>query len=106
MPGELEKGNAHRLLPAQLMELMRRESIETTLRFSVGTDARAKAEAAWAAFEAGQRRGQECEQASGDEDGGQLGMPIYPPCLANTLAGSEMGAGSTTQDSRSRSGLV
>jgi hypothetical protein len=22
-----------------------------------------------------------------------MGMPIYPPCLANTLAGSEMGAG-------------
>ena len=23
-----------------------------------------------------------------------MGMPIYPPCLANTLAGSEIGAGS------------
>jgi len=30
---------AARLMPAQLMELMRRESIETTLRFYVGTDA-------------------------------------------------------------------
>ena len=48
-----EYGNpAARLMPAQLMELMRHESIETTLRFYVGTDARAKAEAAWAAFEA------------------------------------------------------
>lgn len=46
---------AARLMPAQLMELMRHESIETTLRFYVGTDARAKAEAAWVAFEALQR---------------------------------------------------
>ena len=38
-------------MPAQLMELMRHESIRTTLRFYVGTDAQAKAEAAWSAFE-------------------------------------------------------
>ncbi len=43
---------AARLMPAQLMELMRHESIETTLRFYVGTDAQRTAEAAWAAFEA------------------------------------------------------
>lgn len=30
---------AARLMPAQLMDLMRHESIETTLRFSVGADA-------------------------------------------------------------------
>ena len=46
---------AARLRPAQLMELMRHESIETTLRFYVGTDAQRTAEAAWAAFEAVQR---------------------------------------------------
>ena len=34
------------------MELMRHESIETTLRFYVGTDAQRTAEAAWSAFEA------------------------------------------------------
>ena len=39
-------------MPAQLKELMRHESIKTTLRFYVGTDAQAKADAAWAAFEA------------------------------------------------------
>ena len=39
-------------MPAQLKELMRHESIETTLRFYVGTDAQAKADAVWAAFEA------------------------------------------------------
>jgi hypothetical protein len=43
---------AARVMPAQLMELMRHESIETTLRSYVGTDAQAKADAAWAAFEA------------------------------------------------------
>ena len=46
---------AARLMPAQLMELMRHESIETTLRFYVGTDAQRTAEAAWVAFEALQR---------------------------------------------------
>jgi integrase len=46
---------AARLMPAQLMELMRHESIETTLRFYVGTDAQRTAEAAWTAFEALQK---------------------------------------------------
>ena len=40
---------AARLMPAQLNELMRREPIQTTMRLYVGTDARAKADAAWAA---------------------------------------------------------
>lgn len=38
-------------MPAQLKELMRHESIETTLRFYVATDAQRTAEAAWAAYE-------------------------------------------------------
>ena len=42
---------AARLMPPQLKELMRHESIETTLRFYVGTDAQRTADAAWAAFE-------------------------------------------------------
>ncbi len=33
------------------LELMRYESIETTLRFDAGTDAQRTAEAAWAAYE-------------------------------------------------------
>ena len=45
---------AARLMPAQLMELMRHESIETTLRFYVGTDAQRTADAAWAAFDRAQ----------------------------------------------------
>jgi integrase len=46
---------AARLTTTQLMELMRHESIETTLRFYVGTDAQRTAEAAWAAFDAHRR---------------------------------------------------
>jgi integrase len=42
---------ASRLAPADLMVLMRHESIETTLRFYVGSDAQRTAETAWAAFE-------------------------------------------------------
>ena len=38
-------------MPAPLKELMRHESIETTLRFSVSADAQTKADAAWAAYE-------------------------------------------------------
>lgn len=36
------------------MELMRQESIETTLRIYVGTDAQRTADAAWAAFDRAQ----------------------------------------------------
>jgi integrase len=62
-PGKVKYASAHdlrrafgerwaaRLMPAQLMELMRHESIETTLRFYVGTDAQRTADAAWAAFD-------------------------------------------------------
>jgi hypothetical protein len=41
-------------MPAQLMELMRDESIETTLCFYVGRNAQRTAEAAWLAYEAAQ----------------------------------------------------
>jgi hypothetical protein len=44
-----------RYVADSMMELMRHESIETTLRFYVGTDAQRAAEAAWTAFEALQR---------------------------------------------------
>jgi integrase len=42
---------AARVMPPMLMELMRHESIETTLRYYVGTDAQRTADAAWDAFE-------------------------------------------------------
>ncbi len=41
---------AGRLMPAQLMELMRHEEIGTTMRYYVGTDAKATAEVIWSAF--------------------------------------------------------
>jgi len=49
--GHLVSDGRRDLLPAQLKELMRHESIETTLRVYVGTDAQTKADAAWAAYE-------------------------------------------------------
>lgn len=42
---------AARIMPAQLRELMRHESIETTLRYYVGTNAERTADACWVAFE-------------------------------------------------------
>ena len=42
---------AARIMPAQLKELMRHESIETTLRYYVGTNAERTADAYWDAFD-------------------------------------------------------
>ena len=49
---------SERVLPKVLMELMRHESIGTTLRFYVGQNAQRTADAAWAAYEAAQARQQ------------------------------------------------
>ena len=67
-------------MPAQLMEPMWHDSIATTLRFYVGTDARAKADAAWAAFEASRPKNVE---ASGNRlvNSATFGAP---PPSANT----------------------
>ena len=46
---------AARIMPAQLRELMRHESIETTLRYYVGTNAERTADACWDAFERANR---------------------------------------------------
>ena len=46
---------AARLMPVQLMELMRHKNIETTLRYYVGANAQRTAQSIWAAFE---RQGQ------------------------------------------------
>ena len=42
---------SERVLPKVLMELMRHESIATTMRFYVGQNAQRTADAAWAAYE-------------------------------------------------------
>ena len=71
-------------MPAQLMELMRHESIETTLRFYVGTDARATAEAAWAAFESVQRVFAGAFANSATSGGGETAPPEKRPVLEIT----------------------
>ncbi len=76
---------AARLMPAQLMELMRHESIETTLRFYVGTDAQRTAEAAWAAFDALQR--------------------VFTGPLANSFANSAPSGGADAAPPEGRSAL-
>jgi hypothetical protein len=43
-------------MPAQLMELMRHESIETTLRFYVGTNAQRTNDVIWDAYRRDQNR--------------------------------------------------
>ena len=42
---------AARIMPAQLRELMRHESIETTLRYYVGANVERTADACWEAFD-------------------------------------------------------
>jgi integrase len=49
---------SERVLPKVLMELMRHENIETTMRFYVGQNAQRTADAAWAAYELVQARQQ------------------------------------------------
>ena len=95
-PGKVKYASAHdlrrafgvrwaaRLMPAQLMELMRHESIETTLRFYVGTDAQRTAEAAWAAFEAVQRVFEGTFANSATSGGADAAPPEKRSVLENT----------------------
>ena len=48
---------AQKLMPAQLMELMRHESIETTLKYYVATNARRTAETCWEVYRADEGAG-------------------------------------------------
>jgi len=57
------------------MELMRHESIETTLRLYVGTDAQRTADAAWAAFDRAQI-------PNSDRFGSAFGSAPLPGCPA------------------------
>ena len=62
-PGKVKYASAHdlrrsfgerwaaKLMPVQLKELMRHESIETTLRFYVGRNAEAAAKVMWEAYQ-------------------------------------------------------
>jgi integrase len=53
-----------RVMPRVLMELMRHESIGTTLKFYVGQNAERTADAAWAAYEAAQAKQQTAGKAA------------------------------------------
>jgi hypothetical protein len=55
---------AERVLPKVLMELMRHESIGTTMRFYVGQNAQRTADAAWAAYESAKARQQNGEKTA------------------------------------------
>jgi hypothetical protein len=95
---------AARLMPAQLKELMRHESIETTLRFYVGTDAQRTADAAWAAFEASRPKNLE---ASGNSlaNSATFGPPPPPTENRRKPKGRQVvipseAAGTRTQDQR------
>ena len=118
-PGKVKYASAHdlrrafgerwaaRLMPAQLKELMRHESIETTLRFYVGTDAQRTADAAWAAFEASRPKNLE---ASGNSLANSAPSNPPPPPTENrrkpkrrqVVIPSEA-AGTRTQDQRIKS---
>jgi integrase len=70
---------SERVLPKVLMELMRHESIETTMRFYVGQNAQRTADAAWAAYELVQARQQAAEKAPAvNTSVNSQGFPGFP----------------------------
>jgi integrase len=79
---------AARVMPAQLMELMRHESIETTLRFYVGTNAQRTNDAIWDAYRRDQQRGADgFPDFSSDlatSGGADAAPPEKRPVLENT----------------------
>ena len=98
---------AARLMPAQLMELMRHESIETTLRFYVGTDAQRTADAAWEAFERAEGPFSDAarNKARNKHDFGPLqrAPAEVPKALENKGQKQNGAAGTRTQDQRIKS---
>ena len=85
-------------MPAQLMELMRHESIETTLRFYVGTDDQRTADAAWGAFE---RVGRQELEASGNS----LANSAPSGGVAATPSGRPSARGNTNRN-ETRPGVI
>ena len=121
-PGKVKYASAHdlrrafgerwaaRLMPAQPKELMRHESIETTLRFYVGTDAQRTADAAWAAFEASRPKNLE---AAGNSLANSAPSGPPPPPIKNRrkpnrrqALPSNGAAGTRTQDQRIKSPML
>jgi hypothetical protein len=99
---------AARQMPAQLMELMRHESIDTTLRYYVGTDAQRTAEAAWAAYEQAALAVFSGPLPNSSPNSGPSGPPAAePPLVRKCLPGQALppngAAGTRTQDQRIKS---
>ena len=67
---------SHRVMPPDLMQLMRHESIQTTMRYYVGRNAQSTADAAWDAFEKSQAG--RCGTVSGTiaPEGDNSGAPL------------------------------
>jgi len=89
---------AARVMPPQLMELMRHESIGTTMRFYVGRNAEKTADAAWAAYEAA-RGGQQAGAKVGPINTSVNSRPPAAPEAAprndatrDTFTGCDVGA--------------
>lgn len=70
-----------RVMPQVLMELMRHESMQTTLTFYVGKNAERTADAVWAAFEAHEQKGNTSGN-SGQESSSQNGN-LKPQTVAH-----------------------
>ena len=99
---------AARLMPAQLMELMRHESIDTTLRFYVGTDAQRTAEAAWAAYEQAALAVFSGRLPNSSPNSGPSEPPVAEPATARKSKPAKAlppngAAGTRTQDQRIKS---
>jgi integrase len=102
---------AARLMPAQLMELMRHESIDTTLRFYVGTDAQRTAEAAWAAYEQAALAVFSGRLPNSSPNSGPSEPPVAEPATARKskpakALPSNGAAGTRTQDQRIKSPML
>ena len=89
---------AARVMPAQLMELMRHESIETTLRYYVGANAQRTNDAIWDAY----RRVQERLPGTSSDFSSDLSLPAVPqPASANHHSVLE-----NTERNQSRPGVI
>jgi hypothetical protein len=102
---------AARLMPAQLMELMRHESIDTTLRYYVGADAQRTAEAAWAAYEQAalavfSGRLPNSSPNSGPAEPLATDDPAERKSLCEQALPSNGAAGTRTQDQRIKSPML
>ena len=87
---------ANRLMPQQLMELMRHESIETTLRYYVGRNAKRTAAVLWQAHDTASNN---TFTTRGPIESHSQDVPADATPITNVLSDSS-GAGTRTPDTR------